>query len=248
MKLRTKGLFVLGLSVGLGLGCGGEESGQGTLIVKGSGSATALSKIAATRLAANVGGSPTSFGLTFYAIYISANADCSNPIQVADFGEDGQAFDLLTEPTLVEEEVAEGTYQCVIGESSDVMTFTVDETAVSEHAGICETGTTYTYDIYRAGEVDSDLWVDLDGAKITATGTPVSPGANRVTTFNTTGDPSLVRANGVAPDSHQLGTLSTALVVPGQTTFYIDASDQVSDWPSDGVSHCWLEQPLSGFR
>lgn len=248
MNLRTEGLLVLGLSVGLGLSCGGEESGQGTLIVKGSGSASAQAKIAATRWAENVGGSPTSFGITFYAIYISTNADCSNPIQVADFGADGRSFDLLTEPTLVEAEVAEGTYNCVIGESSDVMTFTVDETAVSEHAGICETGTTYTYDIYREGEIDSDLWVDIDGTNIAATGTPVSPGANRVTNFSTTGDPSLVRANGVAPDSHQLGTLSTALVVPGQTTFYIDASDQVSDWASDSVSHCWLEQPLSGFR
>ena len=52
-----------------------------------------------------------------------------------------------------------------------------------------------------------------------------------------------VKAGAIGADDGQILTLASALVVPGATTFYADASDQVN-----GSSICKFEGITFGFR
>src|SRR6185436_17647901 len=120
-------------------------------------------------------GSPTEFKITLYKIYISENADCSDPVLLTNYGSSGEQFDLFTNPTLFSGSPADGTYHCMILEFNDVMKFKADDEAVTAHAGCEDTDTEYSFDVYRDGEPDDGLWLDIDGNAIDATGTPADP-------------------------------------------------------------------------
>lgn len=228
--------------------CGGDnEAGTDSLLVKGSASSSASSKwsIRAGEDAVTYG-SPTSVRMTFYSMYVSPNADCSSPIQVADFGE-GTEFELFDNPTLVEANVADGTYRCIIMEASDILTFKPDQAAADAVPGICDTNTDYTFDAYRTGEPETDQWLDVDGQVVVSHGTVGAPVADRFTVFAST-DPTAATAAGVPIYSGQAFELLGELVVPGQTTFFVDPSDRVSAPDIGGGPKCWLEGFQVGFR
>jgi len=171
-------------------------------------------------------GSPESMSIKLYQAYISTNADCSSPILVTDHGTAGASIALGTD-ALIQASPTAGSYQCLILVMSDNLSFKPDATAVAAFTPICATGVTSIFDIYRAGGSDSNLWKDLNGSAITATGATLAPGDDKVTIFASTNS-AAVTGGALAPHANQLVTLTSALTVPGQTTFYVDFSNGIA--------------------
>ena len=222
------------------VGCGKEDSSStssSAFVVKGSSSQMA-------KLHALVpSGSPTSFKVKIYSAYISENEDCSSPVLLKNFGTAGVEFDMYSSPTLFGANPPEGTYNCFILNISDNMKFKADATAVADHVGCTSTTVENTFDIYRDGDTDDGLWVDIDGNRVNATGSDASPGADSVFIFASTNPGAIVLAH-----TNQVLTLATALVSPGQTTYYWDATGGV-DNNNDGINnYCGIENVVTGFR
>lgn len=228
---------ILALLAALSLGaCAGAVGtpidGTSALVVYGSGAPAA----AALRMDGDSGavfGPASSLTIKLYALYISSNADCSGPVLVQDLGAAGADKDFMTNPVLFEGTPAAGTYQCVMMKMSDVLRMKPGATF-----GACISGTEYVGDIYRAGESD---WVDSDLNPIVGSGTDEVPVDNHVTIFMTR-DTVAAIARGIS--RNQLVALQSSLVVPGQTTFHVDASNAVA---TDGV-RCGIEKPVMSFR
>lgn len=76
--------------LGMSIGCtDGNGTGpiSGSLTVYGSNSSVAVSSTAVSQ------GSPTSVKIKVYAAYISPNADCTEAVEVADYGATPREFD-----------------------------------------------------------------------------------------------------------------------------------------------------------
>lgn len=244
-----KNVWLIGLlSVSLlNFGCS-SSSEEDNFQVLGSAAGPSDTRIAVRNQAPTLAGSPTSFNITLYGLWLSENEDCSDPIQAADFGSSGEEFDLFTDPTILSTTVPEGTYPCLIIQFKDVMTFSADEEAVAAHAGCEDTTTEYAFDVYRGGEDDDGDWVDVDGDAIDATGSAAAPGNDRPFSFSSTAsDPSIIEANGVPVHTNQIGVLTSPLIVPGQTTFFWNAADGLANHDEGGSDFCWVEQSESGF-
>lgn len=229
-----------------------SSSDNGTFTIKGSstGSGAASTLRYKDFASTTPTGTPTSLKVTLFKAYISTNQDCSDPILVQDLGESGQEFDFLDSPTLFSGSIPAGTYNCLILVLNDTMRFKADQTAVNAHNGCNSTTDYYTFDVYRAGEDDSNLWIDKDGNTITSTGSAASPGTDKMTVFLTTAaDASVIKAsNGATPHEYQRTTLTAGLTVPGQVTYYWNATDGIADHSESGTDYCWLEEVTSGFR
>ncbi len=207
-------------------------NGAPALVVYGSGSALGAS----LRMDGDSGavfGPAGSLTIKLYSLYISTNADCSSPQLVQDLGAAGLNKDFMTNPVLFEGTPAAGTYQCVMMKMSDVLNMKPGTTF-----GGCVAGTNYAGDIYRAGETD---WVDQNLAPVIGTGTDELPSDDHVTIFMTR-DTAAAMARGIS--NHQVVPLTSSLVVPGQTTFRMDASHAVA---TDGVQ-CGIEPPVMSFH
>lgn len=202
--------------LGLSLACSSAEEmapSGGTFVITASGTAAPVVSVRAARAT-----DPTVFKLGFYRLYLSSGVDCSAPALVHDYGIKTE-FDLLTSPTLFSlTGVPIGTYPCLIMTISDILTFVPEA-----DDGPCVAGTTYTTDIYRAGETD---WLDVNGSSIIGTGTDASPMDDKVDIFFST-NPAAVIARGYSPN--QVGILGSPAIVPGASTFYWDGSGGVGD-------------------
>lgn len=147
--------------------CGDSSSSKSSgLTVLGSGPASSLLNFLGT-------GSPTSMKITFHAIGLSKNDDCTNP-------------EIITFPAPVEVEMVgnnsvftgtptPGTYKCVIMRMNDTIKFKVDAIAVAAFAGCGSVNTEHTADIYRDLESDDGTWINMDGSYTDATGSTATP-------------------------------------------------------------------------
>jgi hypothetical protein len=206
----------------------GAQAPADTLTIHGSGSAAPA--LATRASAATVrtpaaafsevvlSGDPASMSVGMYALYISANEDCSEPVLVADYGATAQLRDFMQSPVLFTGSPAAGTYKCVIFKMSDVIGM-VPATSF----GACVAGTFYEGDIYRDGQTD---WKDAELNPIIGTGTDDAPLDDHVAIF-LTGNPAAVEARGVS--SNQVVLLHSDLIVPGQSTFYWNAEGSVTE-------------------
>jgi hypothetical protein len=224
LGLRYRIATLVGL-VALASACSdGAQAPADTLTIHGSGSAapalaTGAAVVASPTAAADLilSGDPASMSVGMYALYISANEDCSEPILVADYGATAQAKDFMQSPVLFTGSPAVGTYKCVIFKMSDVIGM-VPATSF----GACVAGTFYEGDIYREGQTD---WKDAELNPIIGTGTDDAPIDDHVAIF-LTGNPAAVEARGVSPNQTVL--LHSDLIVPGQSTFYWNAQGSVT--------------------
>jgi hypothetical protein len=217
--------------------CGAESTtlppaSDAALVVYGAGGPAAASLLSPPDQGMQFGAA-AALTIKLYALYLSPNADCSNPTLVQDLGASGAERDFMTNPVLFSATPAAGTYQCVMLKMSDVLRI---KPATS--FGGCVAGTEYAGDIYRDGEND---WVDVTGATITGSGSDAAPVDSHVTLFMAR-DTSAAIARGIS--RHQLVQLQSSLIVPGQSTFRMDASQAVA---TDGVQ-CGIEKPVVSFR
>jgi hypothetical protein len=175
-------------------------------------------------------GDVTRYEATFYRFYLAADADCSAPVLLEDYGSTPLRVDLLTDPTLFEVTGTPGSYECIVMRISDVFTF-VPETTV----GPCIAGTTYSVDTYYDGQTD---FLDVDGGPTVGRGDDAAPVDDRVDIFFST-DPGAVAARGFS--TNQIVPLDAGAVIPGTTNFVYDlagvATDQGGECRSGGGSY-----------
>lgn len=163
-------------------------------------------------------GDVTRYDVTFYRFYLAANADCSSPMLLEDYGTSPLTADLFTDPTLFEVRGEPGTYDCIAMRISDVFTFVPEVTV-----GPCVAGTAYTVDTYYDGETD---FLDVDGRPIVGRGDDASPVDDMVDVFFST-NPAAVVARGYSPN--QIVPLESGAVIPGTATFVYDLSGAATD-------------------
>lgn len=230
-KIKIGGVLLILATMGA---CSKDDTNTNVTIL-GSNSSVATSSVRARATA----GSPTSMKMQVYGLFISTSEDCSSPVTVFDNATSTE-FDMYAAPTLFAGVITPGTYKCVIIKASDNFNFKVDATAVSAKSPECaDTTTEYTMDIYRSDN-GGDVFKDLNGATITATGTNTTPSADVVYLVAST-----IPASATAYDTNQKIPLSAALVVPGSSTFYVDFSNGIDNTSG----HCGIEDGTGfGFR
>ena len=180
-------------------------------------------------------GDPASIGISMYALYLSANGDCSDPVLVQDYGQDGVLKDLAQNPVLFSTQATDGTYQCVLMEMSDVIGFRPATTF-----GNCDAATDYRMDIYREGQAD---WKDAELNQVTGSGTDEAPVDDHVT-LAITMDTTAAIARGFS--TNQVIALASPLVVPSQSTFYWNGDGSVTT--ADDGRPCGLEPGRPSFN
>lgn len=190
-------------------------------------------------------GSPVSMVLTFHSLHVSVNADCTDPYVLVQRFDLPRSFDLVDNPTLFAGSPPPGTYRCVIFEMDDILTIRPDAEAATTFPGQCEEGRDHVTDLYRAPDND---YRNLAGDPINAVGTRAAPGRQRVFTFASYNLAVKARVDSCRPSEHQSVLLSSPLVVPTQTTLYLDATNGVLGDVEDGVPFCVVERGQFGFR
>ncbi len=222
----------------------------GTLTIKGATSATGTFSVAGLMTSSAppvmLPGTPTSVRVRMQKVFLSANADCSNPVLVQDKGA-GDYQDLVGNPTLFSGSVAAGTYNCLALKVSDIMKFTPDAAAAGASAGVCVAGRENDFDILKV-EDPAENWYDVDtGGTITGAGTYGSPVAQNVFLFISTNPTAVTAANGRV-HIHQLVALKNPMVIkPSQVTngaFVFDAANRIAITQG---SYCWLEGATAQF-
>jgi len=236
--MKIQSLFLVSvLSVLVSCGGGGGSTTSGFTLY-GSSSATA-SLVGA--LAAVYPGAPTMLKMKIYEVLVSTSTSCSNPVSICTHTGADALMDLVAGPTLCSGSPAAGTYPCMILKMSDTFTFKANATAAANvPGGVCVAGVDTQMDIYRNAEPDDGNWKDVNGTAIDATGTVATPGEDVVYIFASTNPAAIT----VATDDYQEVTLASAMVVPGQATFYTNFNDQFSV----NGANCWIESPTMGFR
>jgi len=230
--------LLAGCSVALTLtACSSEPAGPGgdsALTVYGAGSTPAAAPQASQELPDGaLWGPASSVTIHLYALWISPSADCSNPVLVQQHPAAGVDKDFMLNPVLFEGSPANGSYQCVMFKMSDVLRM-----KPASSFGACVANVEYSGDIYRDGETD---WKDVDLNPIIGTGSDEVPANDHVTIFMTR-NPAAAIARGIS--ENQIVELGSDLVVPGQSTFVMDASQAVLSWGSG----CGLEKPIISFH
>ncbi|MEO8451883.1 MAG: hypothetical protein ABI647_18980 [Gemmatimonadota bacterium] len=238
--MRVVSQVVAFVAVALTLAACGSETSSPTpaasLVIHGSGQPAAAGAAAVQRSPdlppdAQWGGA-VSLPITFYALLISPNADCSAPVLVQEFP-GGEVKDFMLNPVLFEGSPANGSYQCVIFKMSDVLRVTP-----STSFGACHVNTEYAGDIYKDGETD---WKDEHGSAIVGHGSEEAPVDDHVALFLTR-SPEAALARGISP--HQTLQLLSNLIVPGQSTFTLDASNAVLS----AGGFCGIQPPQPSFH
>lgn len=187
------------------------------------------------------GGDPSSLKVKVYAVYASLSAQCTAPIQI--FSNDAGTFvDFLTNPTLGDGELADGTYNCVIIKMSSVIKHTPLTTDST-----CVAGTEYTGGVCNA----SDSASDLDGNPIVCAGDGSNAGSvdNTVYMYLTTdsaaslGDRAFVHPT-AAGDGNGIH-LGSPLIISATSTakFVVDAHGGVVA----GGGECGINPPAFDF-
>jgi len=237
MKLLIGNFLTLLACISL-TSCGSDDKDPNlTINVSGFSSAQGFDYLVAA-------GSPTLLSMNVYGIYLSPNEDCTSAVKVLDNGDTAEAINFYGTPTLFSGVVADGSYKCFIIEADDILSYNVDDVAVAAHAACVDTATTYSSDLYREGESDDGLWKNTAGEGIDATGSNMTPGADRVFFFAST-DLSAATNGTLAIHPNQGIALGAALVVPGATTFYADFNNGIDE--SGGL--CKVEDGAGfGFR
>jgi hypothetical protein len=214
--------FAAALACAASAACSQNSVGPNpTLTVRGAaGAAPVAAAIRANRVGqvAVATGDPASLRVKMYALYISANADCSAMDLVQDYGTSAAYKDLVQNPLLFSTSASSGSYECVAMRMSDVIEFTPATTFST-----CTAGTEYARDVYREGESD---WKDVDLNTVVGSGTLDDPVDDHATIFMTT-NPTAAIARGIS--KNQVIPLGGALVIPAATTFYWNGDGTVQD-------------------
>lgn len=260
-------VLLLPLALGLLYGCGSDSSNSSSsanFIVKGG---SASKKNTQYSLMANGGGgTPASFNAIVTKLWVSQNANCSDPILVGDVSGNPQYSDFVNNPTLLTGSVPAGVYECVIFQMYDTILFTTPSAINGGHTD-CAANTTYGMDIFRD---PTETWYDFDN-DTTMVGAGNENDVNDLTTFNevenytgrqltttfaSTGGGADIKT--IYPDFHfdggteyyQLLQMSSSITVPASGTKELTMTynfDNLLDG-DNGDGNCWVEGPTLSIQ
>ncbi len=185
-------------------------------------------------------GSPKSMAINVHAYYLGTKADCTDLKPMLDYGIGSEGYDLYRDPLLFSSNPAPDTYRCIALKIKDTITVRMNSIALSSWPDVCQENVDYDKDLYLASS--SQVWKDVSGNPVTATGTETTPSENLITLFATT-DSSQAISGSLGLASSQVFTLSSPITLPAKITFYIDYTEGVS-----GTSVCKLSTGTMGFR
>jgi hypothetical protein len=162
-----------------------------------------------------IAGDPASLQIGTYALYISANNDCSNATLVEDYGATAVLKDFVQNPTLFTGSPGAGSYGCVGVKMSNVLSVRPSTTF-----GYCDSTLTYPQTIYNLDNTslqDSSAYFrDIDLHYIVPVGTNANPVAEPVLIVFTLDTAAAVQRGF---NRGQVIALGAPLVVPGIQTF-----------------------------
>ncbi len=217
----------------------GAGANDGVLVVRGSTTATAsaASRAAAPGvMAALLDVSPSLFEVGLLEMRLSESTACTAPYVVIFARTRPGVVDLVASPEIARATgLTAGSYPCVLLRLSDQLRY-----RAVRSEGSCTAGLDYRQDFYRF-ENELVAFRNPDGAVVAARGTDVAPVEDFVWTYLST-SPSAVTARGYSPS--QVNALSTPLVVPGTTTFFVDATNAVTT----SRPTCEIQFGRAGFR
>ncbi len=194
----------------------------------------------------------TSTKLNIFGVWLSANADCSSPVEVIN-SVTSTEYNMNSNPTFGSKAIAAGTYKCLILKMTDTVKFTPAATQ-----GTCTLGVEATIDICKASNSVNTSKDALTGATISCLNTlgdvvyvyvstnshcadSIEAGCNGTPTFS----------NGFLPptqaDDFQRGVKlasNMALTANATGTFVFNTDNKVD---GTGVS-CNLEPPVMSVR
>ncbi len=189
-----------------------------------------------------------------YKMYVSENADCSDPVLVMDaetvLGEALIPMDMLLGPTLGSGEIADGTYECIVLKMSDQMSFTASATD-----GACTAGETYDLDVCMDYGVESEAAFTTNPVTGVETQCADAEGTDDTiyvyVSTNSTGEGGGESSNPLQPPTSEGDAahgimLTSPLVVDGdaEVTFVIDGTGKVES----NFGNCDMQPPTFGFR
>jgi len=186
-------------------------------------------------------GDPSSLRVKVYAVFASLSAQCTDPKQIFA-NEAGNFVDFLTDPTLGDGDLPDGTYNCIIIKMSSIIKHTPLTTEST-----CVAGTEYTGGVCNA----SDSASDLDGAPISCEGDGSNAGSVDNTVFmylTTDAAASMGKRAFVHPATAGDGNgirLGSPLIVSknSRAKFVVNANGQVMA----GGGECGINAPAFDF-
>lgn len=204
-----------------------------------------------------------SLKVKMYKFYVSLNADCSNPVLVYS-NDDPSYANMSGEAELFSEELADGTYNCVIIEMSDMIKFTPADDIVINSETVCDASVEYTRDVCRAhGDDESDLWNTVSRVGSTDLICAEGQSEERVFLYLTTAiteeddENNLIfispadTAITIPTGKNKGDRLASALTKSGSLSgvFYVDVSNKIEGRNfGEGDTECDMQKPVFGFR
>ena len=199
-------------------------------------------------------GNASSAKLKIYGAWLSANPDCSSPIEISNTP-DGRIIDMLANPTIAERDVPVDTYKCLILKISDVIKFVPETTD-----GHCVAGVASTIDVCQGSHGGQSKNV-ITGSTITCTDGTSDDGDQvfvYISRNSFCADGSSVGCNDnafnafepptSASNTHNGIKLSNDIVIDGTTSgvFVFNLDGKIRDDSGDGI--CNMEPPAMSYR
>lgn len=244
------------------VGCGGSTSENVSIKGAGISLSSSNSVVDPGVFAATNEIDPDVVKIKVYKVAFSFSEECTDLQTVFDNGDSPETKNFLDSPTLGSGSLDDGTYNCVVIEMSDQVTFSPveDSDTVVDSNPICEDAKEYTIDVCRADNGDAETTKLIDGTTVNCAGDQDTKVNDRIaiyiSTLSTTeplqpGKEFNEEANAfIAPtqDSKEDGfKLENALVVSGSSemSFVADFTGRVAE---EGGNTCGVESPNWGFQ
>jgi len=186
-------------------------------------------------------GNPTSLKVGLYAVWLSKNTDCSDPILVKEYT-NAVVKDFVQNPTVLSGNIEDGEYKCMAVKMVDVIEFIADEDGCNEFS-TCYAGVTNKMDLNRD---DSATFIDINGNEVEGAGTLLVPVYGVSYFYFSTTPQHVIDNHGVSP--HHAFEMKSAITTPDTVTLYFDFKNRITDEDVDenGTPDvCTLDSPNS---
>jgi hypothetical protein len=186
----------------------------------------------------------SSLKLQVYSVMLSTSPLCTSPVTVFS-SPTATEVDFLSNPTLGSGNPADGTYNCVVIEMSDLIKFKPSATS-----GSCTAGTEYVADVCRTDNGGTTRAPDATGAPTSCTGTDAAPHADTVYLYLTTnasagsGGQTFTQPTSVSSTSGLNLTAPLTIAGNAKSKFVVNATGKVSG--ADVT--CGMNPPVFGFK
>ncbi len=181
-------------------------------------------------------GDPSAVGLKIYGAWVSAHADCSEPVAI--FSDAAATYrNMVEHPSFGSGAIPNGTYPCVIFKVSDAIKTT---SAFNSTSGHCISGHEYIQDIFRNSEASSCP----DGSSVSGVDNAVGAEQHPCVYFAVGGG----GEGAFGPGARAIPIASAWTInADSDATFVMDFTNKMIDSGSLG-NDCGVDPPVMSFR